>query len=373
MTTVSEMDSFMAMLRAATPEQWLEFMQLQHERGIPLFYAAADAAEAAAPAEAPAKAAKAAAPKAKKAGKAGKVSDAAAAVVAASGSGSGSGHQRLSPSAILPGVCMGRALKADKQYKPHVYRERQCGSACVEGSDLCSKCFHGQESYAADPSFHKWPGRITEEPFDWVHMMGTAWAEEKKPKFIGSGGGSSSSSVSAASDSGSENGDAEEMSAPAPAAKPKKAPTPAAAAKAAEKAATAAAAKAEKAATAAAAKAEKDAIAAAVKAEKAAAKAAKPAKAAKAAKSTKAAAVPAAAAPAPVAAAAASAAPEDSEGIMTFIKGSNYIVKGDRVYEYNEDMEETGDYVGRLTAFNSIDDTIPEKADAESESEDDSE
>lgn len=367
MTTVSEMDSFMAMLRSATPEQWLEFMQLQNERGIPLFNAAAEAAEAAvAPAKAAAAPAKAKrAGKAGKAGKAAKVSEAAAAVVAAAGSG----HQRLSPSAILPGVCMGRALKADKQYKPHVYRERQCGSACVEGSDLCSKCLQGQDSYAADPSYHKWPGRITEEPFDWVHMMGTAWAEEKKPKFVGSGGGSSSAST--ASDSGSENGDAEEMSAPAPApapatAKPKKV-SAAAAAKAAEKAATAAAEKAEKAAARAAEKAEKDAVAAAEKAAKAAAKAAKPVKAAKPAKSAKTTA--AVAVPAPVAAAAASAVPEDSEGELTFIKGSNYMVKGDRVYEYNEDMEETGDYVGRLTAFGTIDDAIPEEADAESESE----
>jgi len=376
MTTVSEMDSFMAMLRGATPEQWLEFMKLQHERGMPLFNADVEEAEAAAP--------KPAAPKGK-AKKAGKVSEAAAAVIAASaGSGSGSvsgsvsGHQRLAPSAILPGVCMGRALKADKQYKPHVYRERQCGSACVEGSDLCSKCDNGQKEYAADPSYHKWPGRITEEPFDWVHMMGTAWAEEKKPKFIGSGGASSSSSssssVSAASDSGSENGDAEEMSAPAPApapapaAKPKKVSAAAAAKKEAAAAAKAErdAAKAEKAAADAAAKAEKAAAAAA-------AKPAKTAKSAKTAKPVKAAAAAAAAAVAVPAAAASDAVPEDSEGELTFIKGENYMVKtGGRVYKYDEDTEKTGDYVGRLTAFRTIDDTIPEEADAESDSESES-
>ena len=44
-------------------------------------------------------------------------------------------------------------------------------------------------------------------------------------------------------------------------------------------------------------------------------------------------------------------------------------MKGDRVYEYNEDTEETGEYLGRRTVHGTIDDTIPEEADAESDSE----
>ena len=41
------MDTLLTTLRAATQEEWLTFMQLQNERGIPLFHAAAAAAEAA--------------------------------------------------------------------------------------------------------------------------------------------------------------------------------------------------------------------------------------------------------------------------------------------------------------------------------------
>jgi len=58
----------------------------------------------------------------------------------------------------------------------------------------------------------RWLGRITDEPFDWCYMLGTAWAEKRKPVWGGV------SAPVAASDSGSD--------APAPVAPPAPVPVP---------------------------------------------------------------------------------------------------------------------------------------------------
>jgi hypothetical protein len=94
-------------------------------------------------------------------------------------------------------VCVGRILKGgkDKRWKPTVYREFQCGRAAEEDCDLCKICQTNLEKYAEDLRPGAWCGRVTEEPLGWVHMLGTEWAETRKPRWLGEG---------AASDSGSE-------------------------------------------------------------------------------------------------------------------------------------------------------------------------
>jgi hypothetical protein len=107
--------------------------------------------------------------------------------------------------APVDGVCDGRRFNdgdpttVDRRWKPAVYRELQCGGAIVEDG-LCATCLRRREKYAAEPSPKVgWLGRLTEEPPEWCHMLGTAWATEKKPVFgAGSAAGSEVSVASAA-------------------------------------------------------------------------------------------------------------------------------------------------------------------------------
>jgi len=272
--------------------------------------------------------------------------------------------------------CQARQLgDQDKRWKPAVYREVQCSGKPVAGTELCATCTKRQEKYAEDESpKSRWHGLITEDPFGWAHMLGTTWAEDKKPKWIGE--------TTEESDAASESDAAAGAGSDAAQAKAEKA---AAATQAkAEKAAAAAQAKAEKAAAAAQAKAEKAekaAAAAQAKAEKAAAavaaKEAKEAKA-KAAAAKKPAATAATAATAKKAAvkatsaAAAAEAAKEADGELKLIGCTMYKVKNGNVYEFNEMDEAVGAYVGRLGPDGeSIDKDVPEDADADSESDDD--
>jgi hypothetical protein len=254
---------------------------------------------------------------------------------------------RVSPDDIDESVCVGRSLKGgdDKRWKPIIYRESQCGKAVVEGSDLCKVCTARQEKYAADSSKPgDWNGRINEEPDAWVHMLGTAWAEEKAPKFSGD-----STSVA----SGSESGSVKEMT-------PAKAK---AAEKAAEKAAAKAAEKAEKEAAKAAEKAAKAAEKEAKAAEKAAEKAAKtkkPADKPKTEKSKAKAKPESKQAEAPVA---------TVDGEIRLVDGTLYMVKKGNVYEWDEMNEKAGVFVGRLKEDDTIDTDADEISTAESDSE----
>jgi len=105
----------------------------------------------------------------------------------------------------------------DRRWKPHVYPEFQCSRKPQDGTDLCKICMAAQERYAVTPTAkRRWLGRITDEPFDWCYMLGTAWAEKRKPVWLGSG--------PAGSDSGSVAGSDYEWDAPAPVAAPAAAP-----------------------------------------------------------------------------------------------------------------------------------------------------
>ncbi len=252
---------------------------------------------------------------------------------------------RIPESEIKEGVCLGRRFKdteesRDQRWSPNVYRELQCGADPAEGEDdLCATCAARMALAAAVPTSKKWLGRVTEEPPEWCHMLGTEWAETKKPRWRGEGAadsGSEASSVSAASSGGAKPGRK-----PAQSAEEKEA---AAAAKKAEKEAAAAAKKAEKEAVAAAKKAEKEAAAAAKKEAAAAAAAAKKAEK-EAAKKPAAAGGAKKAAPAPAAAA---AAPAETATVLKIIGGVVYRIIGSDAYEWDELANESGALVGRL-------------------------
>ena len=125
---------------------------------------------------------------------------------------------RLSPTEIRTDLCQGRQFdkEPDRRWKPMVFRELQCTRKAQDGTDLCKVCTARQARYAENETPKaNWLGRITDEPFDWTHMLGTAWAEDRKPKWLGS-----SVSGPAGSDSGSVAGSDTGSEAPAPVAPP---------------------------------------------------------------------------------------------------------------------------------------------------------
>ena len=313
------MDTLLTTLRAATQEEWLTFMQLQNERGIPLFHAAAEAAEKVVPVAQPKK--RTVAPK--------KV-----AVPVVSGADAPEASEyRVAEADIDHSVCLGRVLKGgeDKRWAPIIFREKQCGGKLVEGSDLCTVCSKRESKYADESKPGPWTGRVTEDPLDWVHMLGTAWAEQKNPKFSAA----AAAAAAAASDSASDSGASEEMEAVVPVSDKKAAASDK---KAAEKAAEKEAAKAAK-------EAEKEAAKAAKEAEKAAkAAAAAPKKA-----TEKAAVAPKKAAVVAPKKAVVAAAPVDVEFELKMIGDDMYAIKQGNVYEWDADAEKCGDFVGRLT------------------------
>jgi hypothetical protein len=96
---------------------------------------------------------------------------------------------RLAEDSIDMSKCLGRKLRGgkDKRWKPAVYRESQCGAKVEGGCDLCTTCQRRMEKFVENPKPGDWHGRVTEAPPDWAHMLGTEWAETKKPKWLGGG------------------------------------------------------------------------------------------------------------------------------------------------------------------------------------------
>ena len=282
---------------------------------------------------------------------------------------------RLKEEDIDHAVCVGRILKGgkDRRWAPAIYREFQCGKAMDEDCDLCKICQTRLEKYAEEPKPGDWTGRVTEDPPGWVHMLDTEWAEAKKPKWLGSDAAAASDSGSEASSAVSKASKAAEKATEKEASKASKAAEKEAekASKAAEKEAAKAVKEAEKATKAAAKEAEKAAKAA----EKAAEKASKEPKESKGA-TKKAPAIKKATAPAikkaatevAPAKAASAAAATSVEMELKLIDGEIFAVKGQNVYKYDEDSEEAGVFMGRLTADETIDKEAKE-ADAEDEEE----
>jgi hypothetical protein len=261
---------------------------------------------------------------------------------------------RVSEDDIQDGVCDGRRLTdPDRRWKPAIYGERQCGGA-IKDDGLCATCLRRREKFASDPSPKvDWHGRLTDDPMDWAHMLGTTWAEKANPVWgAGSAAGSEASAAPAvAAAAASAAASKAEKAAAKEAEKAQKA-----AAKEAEKAQKAAAKEAEKAQKAAAKEAEKKAKEEAKAAEKAkkeaekaaAASAKKPAAAAKKATPAAAGGGGAAAAPAAVPAKAdTSAAAASAEQELILIDGAIHAVKDGLVYAYDEVQEKVGAVLGR--------------------------
>jgi len=283
---------------------------------------------------------------------------------------------RIASAEIDQDTCVGRITKGgeDKRWKPVVYRESQCGKAVSEDG-LCKTCASRSEKYEGKPG--AWVGRVTEEPLEWVHMLGTEWAEKKKPVFIGSSPSSPSlpSDASEASEASvaeaSENESAQEMTevkkivtVKAKKAKPTDEEKEAAkAAKAAEKEAAKAAKAAEKEAEKAAKAAEKEAEKAAKAAEKAekAAKAEKPKPKAKAEKKK--------AEPKAEAKVVETAPVEEVTGEVRLIDDKAYFLRNGNVFHYCELDEEIGSFVGRINDDGTIDMDADEVKAPESETE----
>jgi len=279
---------------------------------------------------------------------------------------------RIASAEIDQDTCVGRITKGgeDKRWKPVVYRESQCGKAVSEDG-LCKTCASRSEKYEGKPG--AWVGRVTEEPLEWVHMLGTEWAEKKKPVFIGSSPSlpSSPSDASEASEASvaeaSENESAQEMTevkkivtVKAKKAKPTDEEKEAAkAAKAAEKEAAKAAKAAEKEAAKAAKAAEKEAEKAAKAAEKAA-KAEKPKPKAKTEKTEKKKAEAKVVETAPV---------EEVTGEVRLIDDKAYFLRNGNVFHYCELDEEIGSFVGRINDDGTIDMDADEVKAPESETE----
>jgi hypothetical protein len=349
--SVGDVANIISVLQNSTPEQAADILCVL-DKGMDIWRARQEAAGLPVPPlTTPVKPKKEKAPGAPQ--KAKKEKPAPAALPEGDGaSGPDASEYRVDAAAIDESVCIGRITKGgeDKRWKPIIYRESQCGGKLVEGSDLCSKCAKREEKYNADPKPCDWTGRVTEDPLDWVHMLGTTWAEEKKPKFLGSAAASVVPSA-AASDAGSV---VEEEPVVVAAPVPKKAD------KASAKEAAKEAKAAEKEAAAAAKKAAADAAKEAKAAEKAAAAAAK--KAEKSASAKK----PATKKPAKVTPV---AEPVVATGDLTLIDGTMYMVKNGNVYEYDELTEKAGDFVGRITGDETIDTEADEVVAAESDTE----
>ncbi len=320
-------DTILAALRAATPEQLAEFLELSRG-GHDLWVAKHGTVEA------PVKPSKV--PRAK-AVKKEKVAAPAPLPLPDDGTVPTAASYRLSPADIDSSVCVGRVMKDgvddDKRWKPSVYRENQCGGAVVDGSDLCATCSKRSEKAAETGKHGPWNGRVTETPPEWCHMLGTTWAA--KCKWIGDGGSDSASVAT------SESAHSEKMEA---AAAKKEA--------AQAKKDAAAAAKAEKDAEKAKAKAEKEAAAVAKKEAAAAAKKSKPA----AKKDT---------APVSNAVADTSASVATVEGELEIIGHTMYWVRDGNVYEYDEDAKTAGDFIGRKNEDGTIDEDADEVVAAE--------
>ena len=218
---------------------------------------------------------------------------------------------RLEASEIKAELCQARRYatgSADKRWAPVVYREAQCKRKPVEGAELCQLCSDCFEKESQDEKFKKWLGLITEDPESTTHMLGTEWAA--KCKWVGTVSASPApASPAPEAESGEESATAT-VSAPAPAAPAPAAPAPA---KAAPKA---------------------------------------PAKA-KEAKAPIVAVLPAAAA-------AAAAEPVTVAGELTLIGGDFYWVADGKVYSYDQIEDTQGEYKGRLTKEETIDESIAE-------------
>lgn len=263
---------------------------------------------------------------------------------------------RMPAASIDISTCVARITKdgEDKRWSPAVYRERQCGKDVTENG-LCKTCSARAEKYEGKAG--AWLGRVTEEPLEWIHMLGTEWAAKKNPVFKDAD--AESVGIVSAQEMKEEPAEVEVKVKEVKEVKEVKAkkvakPKPSEEEKAAAKAAKEAEKEAAKAAAKAAKEAEKAAAKAAKEAEKPKKAEKKPKKAEKAEKAEEVKVV--------------EAAVEEVTGEMRIIEDVVYFIRNGNVYNYSELDEEIGNFVGRLTEAGTIDTEADEVTAAESES-----
>jgi histone H1/5 len=255
---------------------------------------------------------------------------------------------RIDQDSIDTSKCIGRqVMDMDKRWSTAIIRERQCGKEIAEDG-LCKVCASRAEKY--EDKAGPWLGRVTEDPFEWCHMLGTEWAEKKKPVF-------NPAASAPVSENGSDQEEMEVKEKKKPGRKPKmteEEKEAAKAAKEAEKEAAKAAKEAEKEAAKAAKEAEKEAAKAAKEAEKAKKVVKKVVKKTEKVKKTEAKVV-------------STEEPVEVVSNLRYIEDVLYSVRDGNVYKYNELTELVGKFVGRITDQGTIDTEADEVMADESE------
>ena len=85
--------------------------------------------------------------------------------------------------------CLSRRFGSeDRRWAPIIYSSRQCTSAPMKGRDLCPTCVGREAAHnPADKTNTRWIGRVTDPKSipAHVHMPGSKWFEDKKPVWLG--------------------------------------------------------------------------------------------------------------------------------------------------------------------------------------------
>ena len=85
--------------------------------------------------------------------------------------------------------CLSRRFGSeDRRWAPIIYSSRQCTGVPMKGHDLCPTCI-GREAAdnPADKTNTRWIGRVTDPKSipAHIHMPGSKWFEDKKPVWLG--------------------------------------------------------------------------------------------------------------------------------------------------------------------------------------------
>ena len=86
---------------------------------------------------------------------------------------------RIDQAKMIKG-CVARKLTIALGWSPAVYYEIQCGIPTKHDNDICIACQKKFNKAAETGKHGAWNGRITEEPPDWCHMLGTKWSAKCK-------------------------------------------------------------------------------------------------------------------------------------------------------------------------------------------------
>ena len=85
--------------------------------------------------------------------------------------------------------CLSRRFGSeDRRWAPFIHSSRQCTGVPMKGHDLCPTCVGREAAHnPADKTNTRWIGRVTDPKSipAHIHMPGSKWFEEKKPVWLG--------------------------------------------------------------------------------------------------------------------------------------------------------------------------------------------